>query len=992
MSVLSFWACTEIEFPGEAPFEEILPGDEIMFTSFVPDNVVTRSTMKQDFLDEIKNSYKAVNSKYSFTVKMLKYNEGADPSVIGTALYAPLADASGNGFAGDGTLVYSDAEHLLRWEDNTNRYGFEVTAGSQTLQISQDTEESLLAQDLLKGYSYEPLWFGTDDNGVSQDDIDNVNYRTSKDWYAANKQVYESYGQMPLSTDDLKKIPLFIKHQRSLVTVILKADEGVGRDQLKYSMAKDNIATRINSYSGGTQKSVIPLLEGTTINYTSQDYGGAANNVETVMYHAIVEPHDYLEQASDQAVCTVSLSGQKFTFYAANDKDYNTYLSEHASGSLQSAEAKRVADAYNLKPGQHLVLTVTLSRESRKIVITAYVEDWTEKVTSTICDDYGKNGDPELIETRDKLLAFLRDYSKNKSGTVAIVSPTAIDLEKDDDGNASAWPGDLELRCMLNLAGSVISTEHQMFFKMSESASLVNGTVLVKSGSTVISAVSSENSGTIERVNAMTEYSAADGTPLTPATATKAGLVGTNYGTIYQCSSDIPVYGTAGYVGGIAAESLQKSGSSRQPVISFCEVTARVDGDSNVTAAGGIVGNAVGRVSDNSFVYGISVSQDTERFLNIIGHNAGQTGDITASDNSWPTTIPNAIAGANVNPNARYAGVVSNQEELRTVLMSGAYNKPESRILLAQDFTVSSDYWDCGKQDATLDIISNGNMLFALDGNDKTITLTGTRTVTVDGQTYNTAPMLFTNIQNNISDLTIVVAESLIATPSTSTDAHGNTFNDGIDAIAPLGYSLYAAKLTNVKVKTEAGKYIQAAMPAGIVAWAYGGAKFEKCEVKATIKTWLPSSVETQSLKYAGGIAALAETAVFSQCMFHSATGTLTENRPESTTVYCGGILGGVARRNNTSTVTPLVSIRDCASQFSQTSTKKGAIIGASFYFTGSSSGEQRADGLDHSELSKCEGNWWGSSHRGVGTTYNGMSDAKALGTRNSVDPTFKDF
>lgn len=956
---------------------EIEVGENIMFTSYLPDNSLTRS-MKDDFLSEMQDSYKAVNQDYTFKVEMLRQG---DAEFHKEAQYKPLAHASGYGFAGDGTLVYTDSESLLRWEDNVNRYGFRVTAGTTGVQQIQTTQSDLIANDALLGYSYVPLWNGEDNNGVSLDKIDEVNYRTSREWYAANKEVYAAYGQMPENADEYKKVPVFLKHQRSLITVILKADEGVGRDQLGYSTASDNISTRIMSY-GTQQVDVHPLLERAYVNYAESDFGGAASNVPTVQYHAIVEPYNYLSTADEKPVCTVTLSGQKFSYYASNDVDYNSYVGEKAAGELQSAEAKRVEDAYNLKPGQHLILTVTLSRESRKIVISAYVEDWTEKVTTTICDDYGQNGDPEVINTRDSLILFLNSNA-NKSGAVAIIGKN-LDLDYAADGTAyeTPWPSNYNLRCQLNLAGKVITTNTQMFNELESAAGLMNGTIVLRSGKSVTSPVVETNKGSIERIDVITELLDAQNNPLPGGYATKGAIANVNYGSIYQCTSSLPVKGTEGYIGGIAAQSVKNG--SKDPVISNCVVTARVEGTDGITASGGIVGNACGTVSNNEYSFGVTVLQ-SEKFKNIIGVK-DSSADLYASDNSWPTTLGNDIAGTNANPDAIYAGAVSSQEELAEVLNRSSYNQRTNTFLLSSDFTVNSSYWTFGKQDTGLGTNTDGNVQFALDGNNKTITL--------DGDT--TAPMLFTNIQNDIKDLTLVLKQSMIAEPSKGKDSNDESKEvyTGVDAIAPLGYSVYGATLTNIKVKTEDDKFIQAAMPGGIVSWAYGNAVLDACEFKGTIKVWLPETLGSQSLRYAGGIAALAERATFSRCMFHTPNNTLIENRPDNTTVYCGGILGGIARRDNSSTSTPLVTIKDCSSNFTcaSSSLTKGAILGAGFYITGNSSGEQRADGLDHSDESKCEGNWWGASSGAVGTTYNNVADTKALGVRNSVPPTFNEF
>lgn len=1002
MLMATFCGCQDEQYQKTSDGQEIGIGEKVMFTSFVPEAATTRSA-QTDFQNGIKKSYKEVGQEYTFTIKMYKQG-GAEP--VGKAEYKPTVKADATGYQDDGTLTWHSSEATaspLFWEDNVNRYGFEATAGTEALENDQSSETQLLKQDRLHGYAYEPLWEGGEDDGRVTDRIDALNFRTSREWYQANQKVYENFGEMPIGSNEYKKIPLFLQHERAMITVILKADEGVSRDQLKPATSKENIETHFIRYDISSKENKIdPLPEQTTIEYKETDYGGAAPNVETMAYHAIVEPYNYLEKAEDEPICTINLSGQPFSFYASNDKEYSKYIAElEEKGDVANFtvdEAIRVANAYNLTAGKHLTIIATLSRESRKIVITAYVEDWTDKVTTSICDDYGKNGDPEIIETREQLIAFLDNTNKNKAGNVAIISPTVLDLEKtittDKDGNITSstpapWPEGKKLNCMLNLAGAVIYTEHELFSEMASSANLVNGTIVVRKNKALSAVVTEKNEGTIERVVVRPEALTKDdpvGTKL--AYVTKGGLVNQNYGTIFECTSSMSVQGTEGYVGGIAAESLKDAQSSKSPVISDCTVTARVHGGTDVTAGGGIVGNATGRVSGNTFAYGITVMQD-EVFKNIIGQSCGTTeSPLSARDNGWPTTVTNDIADDNVNPNAIYSGIIDKQEELEHVLSSSGYNTKENKILIAADFSVDGT-WTHGRQDATLSGQVDGNVLFELDGNNKTITLTGGKPVTVDGTTYNSSSMLFTNIQNNIHDLTIVVEESLIATPSFNIDSQTQEKKfDGLDAIAPLGYSVYGATLSNIKVKTADGKYIQAAMPGGIVAWAYGDAVIEQCEFMGKIQTWLPETVSSTSLRFAGGIAASAETATFSQCMFHTSTNTFIESANHHT-IYAGGIVGGIYKRDNTSQRTPSVIIKDCASQFSETSTYKGAIVGRAQYETNSTGADQYANGLSSAE---CEGNWWGASCKAVGQTYNGMTDIKALGTRNTVPPTFNAF
>lgn len=983
--------CSDNELiPGSDP-GEIETGEQILFTSYLPEVAATRAA-KDDFQTSIKNSYKAVGFYYDFKVRM--FQEG-NSQALGEADYVPTRNAADDGFAEDGTLAAKD-DNGLYWLDNVNRYGFEAFAGTENLEADQHTQELLIKQDKLHGYSYEPTW--DDANSCATDNINAVNFRTNKEWYQANQQVYQDYHQMPIATDEYKKIPLFLSHERALITVILKAGEGVERAQLKHATSEENIQASIFSYDSTSELEINALPEETTIDYLAGDYGGAASGVETMKYHAVVEPYNYLDPASvdSKPICRINLSGQKFSYYASNDKEYNAYQSDVAdgTGTLETAAGIRVDKAYNLQAGKHLIIEATLSRESRKILITAYVEDWTDKITTTICDDYGKNGDPDIIKTREDLLAFLDNPNKNKAGSVAIISPTMLDLEKtittDAGGNVTSstpnpWPAGKELNCMLNLAGSVLYTEHELFSKISASGNLVNGKVVLRNA-TVTAAITDTNEGTIDHVDVE-----ADGA----AKTTKGGLANVNYGTIYECSSNVPVYAADGYVGGIAAQSVHKTGATKYPVISNCVVRARVDGDSSVTAGGGIVGYANGRVSGNTFEYGITVLQDS-KFANIIGASAQTTENVlTAESNAWPTTLANTIAGTNVNENAIYTGIIDSQKELAYVLTTSSYNTSENKILIANDFvvetsTVPADSWELGKQDDTT-TGNNGNLFFMLEGNNKVITLKGTKTVVVDGQSYATAPMLFTNIQNSISNLTLVLEESLIAAPSTGVDNDGNTTYTGIDAIAPLGYAVCKngsadVVLSNIKVKVKEGKYIQAAMPGGIVAWAYGGVVFDRCEVDGTIQTWLPASIGDQDLRYAGGMAALAEVATFTQCMFHTSAVNFQPVDAAHRYVYAGGIIGGVARKVTTSSVTPSVIIKDCASQFPASVAKQGALVGNASYQTGSTGTDQEANGLKSDE---CVGNWWGQSARAVGHTYNNMTDAKAVGVRNSVQPAF---
>ncbi len=986
--VILLTGCTEDVTSLFSSDGEIQPGESVLFATYVPGKSVTRTTAKDDF-DAKMATYQRVAADYEFTVEMYQKPESGDPTLLGSAVYVPDTTITNYGednetvnYASDGTLLSKDASNPLYWPGNAKEYGFKATAGTTTLEADQSDADKLLAQDQLLGYGFEPLWDETNNQQVDNENA--LNYRTSKEWYAANQQTL---GLAPGGVNEAvfyKKIPLYLQHQRSLITVILKAGEGVDRSALEYEKALNNIHTYIYSYKTGEEKKELtPLPKQTTVNYVSGDYGTAANGVETTKYTAVVEPHDYLTGATSDVIAEIQLSGQRFTFYASNDTQYGDY----DSGD-QTKAATIHMNGYNLTAGKHLVITATLGRASRKILITAYVEDWTETVTTSIVDDYGQAGDPIQITTRQELYEFLADEDKNKPGNVAIIVPNTMNLEKNGDTEA-LWEIPMPLNCTLNMAGSTFYTNHRIFSTIGASGNLVNGTIAV--GNTPVdAAVAEKNLGTIERVNIVTT-DASNNT--SSAVATRAGVVISNSGTITGCSSVLTVKATTGFngfIGGIAAESVYSTeNGSTMPVIDGCTVNASVDEadgeneQTGMTYGGGIVGQAVGRVTNNRYEYGISIKQNATRLKNIIQHKAGNddTYDIRAYGNSWPTTADNEIykvlnttevAAENTNGTAeadRYTAVIDCQEELSYLLTSGT-NTTTSRIRISDDFAVTG--WTLGTKDDQLSSSNSGNVFFELDGNDKTITTDG---------------MLFTNIQNHVHDLTVKLSSNLIATHLT----------DGSEAIAALAYAVYGTgvnstgKLSNIKVK--GGDYrIQAATVGGIVVWAYKDAVIENCQCKANIQVWT-AGLSQEAKTYAGGIAACAAKATFTQCTFHNTEGTLYQNTATTNTetekgtetltgAYYGGILGGTVPKGSTGTEYPSVLITDCTSWFSTSgSAQKGAIVGYAQYTDASSA-------LTNGIADDCQGNWWNTSSDGIGTSYNSMSDENVIGKRNAVKPT----
>lgn len=982
-------------------------GEPVMFTTMVPEIHPTTRSAKEEWENKVK-AYKAVQLDYTFNVEMWK--EGSAQATASN-VYKPKqsTDVGAGVISGyDGTLQSRDEKEMY-WQDNVNRWGFKATSeSSATVEADQSNQSLWLHQDKLIGYSYMPLWIDNEDRAA--DDFNAINYRTNKEWYADNKKAKDLEGLMVDSDDDYKKIPLYLQHERAWITIILRAGEGVSREALAYATSDYNIQMSINSFAEGqTEPFAIDKSwsKETFIDYAQDKNGPAKTHVSTTRYDAIVEPHNYAAKKEEDIIAKINLSNQIFSFYASNDSRYF---------SGDQAKIDEADKAYNLEAGKHLTIEATLSRESRKILITAWIQDWTEVATQTICDDYGQNGDPIVIKTREELIAFLQSPD-NKQGNVAIIQPTELNLDIQD----SDWPQNLNLNATLNLAGCVLKTGHRLFKEMSSAANLVNGTVHIINGATVDCAIAEKNEGTIERVSVTTS------SELTTAKATVAGLVKMNHGTIYQCSSTLPVYGTAGYpsevdgdnnkyIGGIAAVSISKDVSTLA-VIDACSVNASVKGEG--VYGGGIVGYVTGRVYNNTFEYGITVSQPAYQFKNIFAL-AGEM-EVSASGNAWPTTAPNYIHtdDKSTNPN-KYTGqkndaVLDCQEELHE-LMGSQYNKVDKVYRISKSFTVSSSNdqekdWKHGK--ISVDNTSSDhldNVSFTLEGNSKTITLTGDKTVkTTDGinlsdgtpTNYTTAPMLFNYVLGEIKNLNIYLEKPLVASPSEATNTNGVKTYNAEDAIAPLAYGVYGheAKLTNVKVigKTDNdianNAYVQASTPGGLVVWAFGGATISKCTVGVPIRMWLPKNMGTDAKHYAGGIVACAAKASILQTSYtgnseNSVSGSVySASAKNSANYYYGGIVGGTSTKNGE---TPELVIKDCSSWFvakratddGTDRSSKGGIIGYCCYAE-TDSGSTIRNGMKEGN----EGNWWQLSAVGAHTWLSGLSEEKVIGKRNSITP-----
>ena len=508
----------------------------------------------------------------------------------------------------------------------------------------------------------------------TEDNIEALNYRISKNWKADN--------------GGSKAIPVYLKHLRSRITVILKAGEGVSRQDLILANAEEYINAKIYSYSGETTTEISPYATSTTIDYDD------ASGVSTTQYTAIVKPYAY-QTNSTKIIAQIKLSNQTFKFLVGNE----------------SVEGNK--SYYNLSAGQHLTITATLSRGSDgniyQVKMAAQVTDWDVTDIAATVDSEGQIGTTTDIGTRAALLTFLTSEN-NKAGNIANITES-INLE--DGGAWTSQP----LNCTMKMNDKTFTTTHRIFSTIGVGGKLVGGTISVGGDGTVDAAIAGTNRGTIQNITV-------DRT--STAKATIAGLVVTNSGTISSCISNLPVSGTSDVVGGIAMESVYHSDNGSMPVIENCTANARVEG-SGETVGGGIVGKAVGRVSGNTFNYGITLSQDADKFKNIVFSKPdAETHELRAYNNSWPTTADNTI-GENDNSNKtaaenQYDATIDSQTELER-LLNNENNIPGRKYRVSDNFTVSASTWGG----------TNGEAAYTkLNGNYKTITtnIKGTNNLT----------------------------------------------------------------------------------------------------------------------------------------------------------------------------------------------------------------------------------------------------------------------
>lgn len=940
----------------------------------------------------VKDQYEGIDYLYTFRISM--YKEGT-AAPLATASYQLAAD--GEEYATDGTLalkmVPEGTNPPLYWPDNSTKYAFGVRAGKEHLDTDQKDGERFYDNDLLAGYAFEPQWNGTLSQSV--DDIDALNYRTSREWYNANKELNPSGNDL-----EWKKIPLYLKHQRCWITVKLKAGKGVGRNLITYDATESGFRSEMYSYGDSDPLSIIPWRRPATIEYQKDTNGEADPKGETITLNAIVDPYNYLENP-EQAIFRFWLNSSKYEFFSSNDSYYKLWYENKDKDLTEMSEtvrekyleAEEAVKAYVLTAGKHLTITATLTTD-RIVLITALLEDWEDRTMSSICDDYGLPGNPIQIPDVETLQDFL--LNKNKAGNIGIISNTELTLP---DG----WVAQ-PLNCMLNLAGATIHSSSRFLDELGPNASLLNGTIDMKGDNEITSAVCRINKGTIEQINVTVAEDA-------KVFANKGGIANINHGSIIDCVSDLPVKGKDGYVGGIAAVSRSFIDSENgvellTPVIDQCVVNGKVydNGSASVSGVGGIAGYAEYRLTRCTFNYGMTLTQiqNPEKYANIVqstytpGSEATDSEkllEVEATDNAWPTAVTNTIGrhtseNANTNAEALYHAVLDCQEELAALVSSESSSG--GRYRLADDFDVDNT-WAYGKEGASTAIWNNLN--FELDGNDKTITTHG--------------KPLFVHINGYFHDMTVYCAESLISSDIFSEE----DLQKGTDMLAPFAYSVNKntkedlATIQNIKVKmapaipadpekgiaAKSESIIQAANPGGIICEAYNGAKIIDCEVRATLQVKFAEGYKgTEDLRFAGGIAAAATDATFSGCQVHTGTKILQDDSLEGVDgkpfnrqfQYRGGIVGGIYAEKG---YTPGTVIQDCNSWFEfvipgANDSPAGTIIGASKYAI--------TQGTVIMGLIAGEGgNWWHSDVCPPASDLDASEVLKMLGRKNSVAP-----
>lgn len=879
-----------------------------MFTTYLSENkVYSRAEVSHvgDNYTLDNAQYSPIVAGYDFTIKMYERTEeedayGEKKKLVGTAKYSSQ----------DKTAVLKPSS-LLYWPSTQKQYAFEATAGDATLSDEQTTPELVQKQDLLHGYAFEP----TITNDEWTDNLNALNFHTPAEWSKINKQR---------GISDSRQIPLFIRHQRAMITVVLKAYNTYDKKKLAFENYGDgkSVIGYINSYDAETSAE-------TKINPYAfkQDIIYGSNTEKTIAYQAVVEPHNYL--TDNDVITEVKIAGSRYRFRPSNDYKYKT--------------DETAKNAYNLQAGQHLIITATIGNDSRQISITAQIEDWDSKTINVSRDDFGNSGLQMTITNKAELIEFLNSTKYNVPGAVGIVTATSIDLDED---SVCVWKSNYDLKATLNVAGATLCTSGRLLNNITSTGSLQNAKIKIPENVSLTSAVAKNNSGVINLVSV---------NAASTATATVAGLVDNNdKGIITNCSSNLHVYGDGieyegkKYVGGIAGVShSQTEGNAIIAAIDGCKVDARVDGTSTDVYGGGIAGYADGQVTKNTFEYGITLLQDKKRFKNIVA-DYSKNGTVNNAGNSWVTKDVN-ICGEVVFDNNYinpYDAVIDCQSELAEALTNTKYNLTGKRYRLADNFKLTN--WTTTK-----------DVTFTIDGNNKNITTDG---------------MLFKTISGKVSNLTVKINGNLIATSN-----ENNT-----DAIAPFAYAVSGenAEINNIKVKMTSKNYVQAANPSGLVVWAEKGAKIINCQSNAHVVAYLSKTPTNGASFLVGGIVSNANNAEISGCSYHAAENTLYQHVASGTTaydkIYFGAILGGINSTHeitlNDGNITDYdVLIKSCNSWFipAEESVNTGTMIGNSVY-----NNYMLID-------TNCQGNWWKDTNSPTIGNKTG-----SVGIRNSVAPS----
>ena len=293
-------------------------------------------------------------------------------------------------------------------------------------------------------------------------------------------------------------------------------------------------------------------------------------------------------------------------------------------------------------------------------------------------------------------------------------------------------------------------------------------------------------------------------------------------------------------------------------------------------------------------------------------------------------------------------------------------------------------------------------MLFTLDGNNKAITLDGTKKIYYkykkseaddDSKANITAPMLFANITGTVKNLTLLCKQSLYGIPEYADGDDGNNMSS--DICAPLAYAVVGGTISNIKVhavpytdsegKTVYPKVV-AALPSGLVTWAYKSATIENCASDIDVEMRLASNYNAQdNTLFASGLVAQAADATITQCKYAPRGDFKFSSTYSTPNIYFGGIVGGTVKKQIDNYYhKPKLTISDCASWYSHNDGAYtiGSIIGRAYYI--SDKGNENVDGVNKTA---CQGNWWPSGITGVGNISAVGGDEKIIGKKSSVNP-----